>query len=324
MSVRGLARSAGAQIAKVRNRGPGRPKGEHRSAQHEGRPERARRTLPEYRHLMSGFAGLLSNLVTAATLLFLLGPVVIVLIISFSADSFLGFPPSGLSLRWYQNFFASDPTWLKAFWKSMRIAGMTMALAILLGTPAAIVLARLRLRHAPLIEALVLAPLLVSPMIIAVALYMQFAKVGLVGSSFGLVLGHCTLALPFVVMNVMVSARSLDLRLEQAAMNLGARPLLVARRVTLPLLMPGMLTGALFAFLVSFDDVVLSLFLSGIEPTLQKRMWDDLRLEISPTVAAASSVLILMTLVVFAIGALVNRRMAPRVAGAGGVDGEAG
>ena len=258
---------------------------------------------------MSGFAGFLSNAVTVATLLFLLGPVVIVLIISFSADSFLGFPPSGFSFRWYQNFFADDPTWMKAFWKSMRVASMTMILAILLGTPAAIVLARLKLRHAPLIEALVLAPLLVSPMIIAVALYMQFAKVGLVGSSVGLVLGHCALALPFVVMNVMVSARALDFRLEQAAMNLGARPLLVARRVTLPLLVPGMLTGALFAFLVSFDDVVLSLFLSGIEPTLQKRMWDDLRLEISPTVAAASSVLILMTLIVFAIGALVNKRM---------------
>jgi ABC-type spermidine/putrescine transport system permease subunit II len=268
---------------------------------------------------MSGFAGSLSTVVTLATLLFLLGPVVIVLIISFSADSFLGFPPSGFSLRWYHNFFAGDPTWLKAFWKSMRVASMTMVLAILIGTPAAIVLARLKLRHAPLIEALVLAPLLVSPMIIAVALYMQFAKIGLVGSSLGLVLGHCALALPFVVMNVMVSARGLDFRLEQAAMNLGAHPLLVARRVTLPLLVPGMLTGALFAFLVSFDDVVLSLFLSGMEPTLQKRMWDDLRLEISPTVAAASSVLIIMTLIVFAIGALVNRRMAQRIVGARGM-----
>jgi ABC-type spermidine/putrescine transport system permease subunit II len=269
---------------------------------------------------MSGVPGMLCNLVTAAALLFLLGPVVIVLIISFSADSFLGFPPSGFSLRWYHNFFAGDPTWLKAFWKSMRVASMTMALAILLGTPAAIVLARLRLRHAPLVEALVLAPLLVSPMIIAVASYLQFAKVGLAGTSFGLVLGHCVLAMPFVIMNVMVSARGLDFRLEQAAMNLGARPATVARRVTLPLLASGVLTGALFAFLVSFDDVVLSLFLSGIEPTLQKRMWDDLRLEISPTVAAASSVLILITIVVFVIGAVVNRRIARRSAIVPGAD----
>jgi len=280
-----------------------------------GRRVNARHTLPEYRPLMSGLPGAVLNLLTAVALVFLLGPVVIVLIISFSADSFLGFPPSGFSLRWYYNFFGGDPTWLKAFWKSMRIASMTMALAILLGAPAAIVLARLKLRHRPIIEALVLAPLLVSPMIIAVASYLQLAKVGLTGTSFGLVLGHCVLALPFVVMNVMVSARSLDFRLEQAAMNLGARPLVVAWRVTLPLLIPGILTAALFAFLVSFDDVVLSMFLSGIEPTLQKRMWDDLRLEISPTVAAASSVLILVTLVVFAIGAVVNRRMTQRIAG---------
>ena len=265
-------------------------------------------TQPLYRPLLRGVAGVAMNAVTVVVLLFLLGPIAVVLIIAFSADSYLAFPPSGFSLRWFETFFAGDPTWMEAFWRSLSVALPTAVFAVLLGTPAALAIARLRFRGRAATEYLLLAPLLISPMITAIGLYGQFAKLHMIGSTVSLVLGHAVLALPFVVMNVAVSARSLDPRLEQAAMSLGARPRTVLRRITLPLLAPGMIAAAFFAFLVSFDEVIVSLFLSGLDPTLQKRMWDDIRLEISPAVAAASVVLIVITLLGFAVGALALRR----------------
>jgi len=265
-------------------------------------------TQPLYRPLLKGVVGALVNVVTVLVLLFLLGPIAVVLVIAFSADSYLAFPPSGFSLRWFETFFHVDPTWMQAFWRSLTVAVPTAAFAVLLGTPAALAIARLRFRGRGAAEYLLLAPLLISPMITAIGLYGQFASLHLIGTTVALVLGHSVLALPFVVMNVAVSARSLDARLEQAAMSLGARPRTVLRRITLPLLAPGMVAAAFFAFLVSFDEVIVSLFLSGLEPTLQKRMWDDIRLEISPAVAAASVVLIAITLVAFAFGGLALRR----------------
>lgn len=263
---------------------------------------------PLYRPLLKGVVGTAINGITVLVLLFLIGPIVVVLIIAFSADSYLAFPPSSLSLRWFETFFSGDPTWMRAFWRSLSVAAPTAALALLLGTPAALAIARLRFRGRAGSEFLLLAPLLISPMITAIGLYGQFAQLHLIGTTVALVLGHTVLALPFVVMNVAVSAGSLDARLEQAAMSLGARPRTVLRRITLPLLAPGMVAAAFFAFLVSFDEVVVSLFLSGLDPTLQKRMWDDIRLEISPAVAAASVVLIAMTLMAFAAGAFAARR----------------
>jgi len=265
-------------------------------------------TQPLYRPLLRGVLGVVVNAVTLLVLVFLLGPIVVVLIIAFSADSYLAFPPSGLSLRWFETFFHGDPTWMESFWRSLSVALPTALLAVLLGTPAALAIARLRFRGRAAAEYLLLAPLLISPMITAIGLYGQFASLHLVGTTIALVLGHAVLALPFVVMNVAVSARSLDARLEQAAMSLGARPGTVLRRITLPLLAPGMVAAAFFAFLVSFDEVIVSLFLSGLDPTLQKRMWDDIRLEISPAVAAASVVLIAITLLAFLLGALAARR----------------
>ena len=265
-------------------------------------------TQPLYRPLLRGAVGAVINLVTVLVLVFLLGPIVVVLIIAFSADAYLSFPPSGLSLRWFETFFQGDPSWMRAFWRSLSVALPTAILAVVLGTPAALAIARLRFKGRAATEYLLLAPLLISPMITAIGLYGQFASLHIIGTTVALVLGHAVLALPFVVMNVAVSARSLDMRLEQAAMSLGARPRTVLRRITLPLLAPGMIAAAFFAFLVSFDEAIVSLFLSGLDPTLQKRMWDDIRLEISPTVAAASVVLIAITLLGFALAALALRR----------------
>ena len=261
-------------------------------------------TLPHYKSVTGGWTGAALNVVTVLGVLFLLLPIVVVLVISFSADPYLRFPPSGFSLRWYRNFFFEDPTWLAAAGRSFVVATATAVLSLALGTAAAMPLARHRFPGKGGIEALLLAPLIVSPMITAIALYGLFSSVKLVGTTAALVLSHAILALPYAVMNVSVSARALDERLELAARGLGAGPATVFRRVTLPLLLPGILAGALFAFLASFDEVVVALFLSGLEPTLQKRMWDDIRLEISPTVAAASTLLVAISVLCFVGGAL--------------------
>ena len=270
--------------------------------------------LPLYRSFGRGGLSAALDILTVLTLVFLLAPVVIVIIISFSADPYLQFPPSGFSFRWYKNFFINDPTWVRAAWKSSIVGSATALLATVLGTLVAVPLCRGAFRGSSLVEGLLLAPLIISPMITAVALYGFFAGLGLIKTSLALILGHSILALPYAVMNVSVSARALDPRLEQAALGLGARRFYVLRRVTIPLLAPGIAAGAFFAFLASFDEVVIALFLSGIDPTLQKRMWDDIRLEISPTVAAASTVVVTVSMLAFFAGVLLQRALSRRVA----------
>jgi putative spermidine/putrescine transport system permease protein len=264
-------------------------------------------TEPVYRTVAGGRVGFCLNVALGLVLLFLIAPIAVVAIISFSADPYLSFPPSGFSLRWYRVFFFGDPTWLAAASKSFYVASCTAILAVALGLPAAIPLVRQRSRGKGALELLLLAPLVVSPMVIAISLYGALAKFGLVGTSTGLIFGHTILALPYCILNIAVAVKSLDVRLEQAATSLGAGPFYVLRRVTVPLLLPGILAGGFFAFLVSFDDVVISLFLSGLDPTLQKRMWDEIRLEISPTVAAVSTLLVVGTALIFGTAILLRR-----------------
>lgn len=254
-----------------------------------------------YASFRQGAIGLALRATLFAVLLFLLIPIVIVVLISFSADDYLRFPPSGFSLRWYHTFFVKDPTWLEATQRSFVIGLIVCSIAGCLGTLVALPLVRRNFRGRSALEIVLLAPLLVSPMIIAIALYGYFSRAGIPLQSYGIVLGHVLLATPFVVLNVAVSIKSFDVRLEQAAMSLGARPIRVFLRVTLPSIASGLIGGTFFAFLASFDDVIVALFLSGSQPTLQKRIWDDIALEISPTVAAASTLLIVATVILLAV-----------------------
>lgn len=264
-------------------------------------------TQPHYSSLVRGPFGWLLNVCLVLAVIFLICPILIVTIISFSADAYLRFPPSGYSFRWYENFLFGDPSWLAASNKSLVAATLTAAVTVALAIPTALALVRSRIRGKGWLELVLLAPLLISPMISAIALYGWIAAFGFVGTMAGLVVGHVVLALPYAVLNVAISAKALDPRLEQAASSLGARDLQVFRRVTLPLLAPGIIAAGFFAFLTSFDDVIVSLFLSGREPTLQKRMWDEIRLEISPTVASASTLLIFLTIAMFLAIALIRR-----------------
>lgn len=246
-----------------------------------------------------------------AVVAFLIAPIFIFFPLSLSSAPFLEFPPRGLSLQWFQNYF-SRADWLSATRVSIEVGALTMVLATLLGTLAAIGLVRGRFLGSRLIIGFLISPSIVPTLIIAVALYFQFAKLYLIGTIVGLVLAHMVVALPLVIVVVSGALRSVDIRPEQAARSLGATPMTAFLKITLPAIKPGILTAAFFAFLASFDDLVLALFLSGTTATtLPKRMWDGIRWEIDPTIAAVSTLMITISMVLLAgslLASLKSRR----------------
>lgn len=247
----------------------------------------------------------------------LLAPILIIIPLSFSDSSFLAFPPEKWSTRWYENFF-NDPAWRESAMASMRVALAVTVCAVILGTAAALGLVRGKLRFKGLIAGLVVAPLIVPYVIVGLAVYAVALELGLTESTFGFVLVHTALAVPYVVVNVAAALATYDHRLEQAAQSLGANPVTTFRTVTLPIIAPSVGAGALFAFVTSWDEVVVSLFLSGpTMTTLPVKMWSGVRVQIDPTVAAVSSLLLLFTIAAFVLvglGRLLNSRRLNRLA----------
>jgi len=228
--------------------------------------------------------------------------------VSFSGAHYLSFPPPYLSLRWYQRFLGT-PSWRQAIAVSTQVAVLTMLFATALGLLAALALVRGRFRGKGVIYAVLLSPLIVPTIITAIGLYFFFVRLKATGSIFAMALGHTVLALPVVVIIMAAALQGFDIRLEQAALSLGASCLTALRRITLPLILPGLLSAALFAFLTSFDELLIPLFLSGVEvQTLTVRVWNSLVLEVDPTIAAVSSFLIGVTTVVLGASALLRGR----------------
>ena len=245
-------------------------------------------------------------------LLFLAAPIVIVVPLAFSSVDFLRFPPPSYSLRWFHNFF-SRRDWIEAAVNSFKIGLLTAVLATTLGTAATYGLVRGRSRRKDALYAFFISPMIVPNIVFALALYYLFSRLRMVGNMWSLVLGHTVLALPPVIIVLSASLQSVDYALEQAAMIHGAPRLRAFREVTLPLIFPGMITAALFAFLVSFDDLLIAVFLSGSSAvTLPKRMWDGVRLEIDPTVAAVALLVMLLPTLILIASALLKMRAASR------------
>ena len=241
-------------------------------------------------------------------LAFLALPIVVVIVVSFSSAAYLTFPPPTIGLRWYNAFFASDD-WLRSAWLSIWVAASVVVLATFLGTLAALGIARLPKALRVVASALILSPLIVPVIVVAIGIYYAFARYGLVGSPVGLILAHTCMAVPFVVTSVSASLSGIDPRLEQAALNLGATPIGAFFQITLPLIRPGVLAGALFAFITSFDELVVALFISGSGAvTLPRRMWDDLQYQIDPTIAAVSTLTIVLTIVLMGCAHLLRKR----------------
>jgi len=242
-------------------------------------------------------AGSVALRVMAFAVLFLLiAPVVIVAIVSFGDSTYLRFPPEKLSLRWYERFF-DDPKWMASIWVSVRVALIASVVATLLAIPASFSLVRGRFRMKAGVYAFVLSPLIVPVIITAIALYFFFVRIGGSGSILAMGLGHAVLALPMVVIIITATLQGFDERLEQAALSLGAGRLYAIRHVTLPLVAPGIFAASLFAFLISLDELLVPLFLSGIQlQTLSVKIWESIQYELSPVIAAVSTVLIGFTL----------------------------
>ncbi len=240
------------------------------------------------------------------TAIYLVAPVFVVVPTSFNSSSFLEFPPKQLSMRWYESFF-TDPAWVNSALNSLQIALWVTLLAVVLGTAAALAMVRGRYPLRAAVGALLLAPILVPYVILGLGVYALFLELGLTQTILGFVMVHTALAVPFVVINVSSALVSFDERLELAAMSLGANRLTTFLRITLPSILPSVAAGALFAFITSFDEVVTSIFLAGPDvSTLPVQMWSGVRVQIDPTVAAVSTMLLLITLALFSTAALVR------------------
>lgn len=245
-------------------------------------------------------------------LFYLIFPILVVVPLSFSSASYLSFPPPGFSLQWYENFFGRSD-WLSAARLSIWVGLTVMVLATALGTPAALGLVRGSFPGKKLINAFILSPLIAPAIIVAIGVYFFYALIGVVGNPLALVLAHTALAVPFVVINVSATLHGFDESLEYAAMNLGATPWNTFWQVTLPIIRPGVLAGAVFAFLSSFDELVVALFVSGTGAvTLPRKMWQSIRFEIDPTIAAVSTILIVLTSALF-LGAELLRQRSERL-----------
>jgi putative spermidine/putrescine transport system permease protein len=241
-------------------------------------------------------------------LAFLILPILIIVPLSFSSGTFLTFPLPGLSLRWYQEFFTSAP-WQLSLRNSLIVASATTALATALGTLAALGLTRARLPAQTLLMGLIVSPMVVPLVIVAVGVYFAYAPFGLTSSLLGLTLAHTALAAPFVVITVSATLQGFDPNQARAGASLGASPVVVFRRIILPLILPGVISGALFAFVTSFDEVVVALFVTGpAERTLPRQMFNGIRENISPVIAAAASFVILISVLLLTVLELLRRR----------------
>ena len=248
------------------------------------------------------------TIVAALVLLYLVFPILVVVPLSFSAGTYLSFPPPGFSLRWYENFL-SRSDWLGAASLSLWVGGAVMVSATALGAPAALALVRSSFPGKDLLTGFIISPLIAPVIIVAIGIYFFYARLGLVGNPFALVIAHTALAVPFVVINVSATLQGFDERLEQAAMNLGATPWRTFWQVTFPIIRPGVLAGALFAFISSFDELVVALFVSGTSAvTLPRKMWESIRFEIDPTIAAVSTILVVLTGALFLSAELLRQR----------------
>jgi putative spermidine/putrescine transport system permease protein len=241
-------------------------------------------------------------------LLFLIAPILAIMPLSFNSETFFSYPMPGYSLRWYEDFFTND-RWQGALRLSLLLAFLTTILATTLGTLAALGLSRGNIPFRASIMAVLISPMIVPIIISALGMFFFYAKLDLLGTLPGLVLAHTALATPFVVITVTATLSSFDRTLMRAGESLGASPSTVFFRVVMPLILPGMISGALFAFVTSFDEVIAVIFIAGPEQrTLPRQMFSGIRELISPTITAAASVLIVISTLMLVTVELLRRR----------------
>ena len=243
-----------------------------------------------------------------AILLFLIAPILAIMPLSFNSETFFSYPMPGYSTKWYVDFFTNE-RWQKALRLSFVLAFATTILATTLGTLAALGLSRGNLPGRASIMAVLISPMIVPVIISALGMFFFYARWGLTGTLAGLILAHTALATPFVVITVTATLSSFDRTLMRAGASLGAPPRTVFFKVVMPLILPGMISGALFAFVTSFDEVVVIIFIASPEQnTLPRQMFSGIRELISPTITAAATVLVLISTAMLVTVELLRRR----------------
>jgi putative spermidine/putrescine transport system permease protein len=265
---------------------------------------------------MPRWRAVLLHAYVATMCVLLLAPIVIVVVLAFSGDGYLRFPPTSLSLQWFARFFG-DPQWQRALLSSLVIGAIACIVSTTIGFFAAYAFLRTEFRGKKLLLSLMLTPIIVPSIITAIAMYYLAGKLGLIGNFLWLGLCHAIIAMPIVLLILLSALHAIDPNLERAALGLGASRTRVFCRVVLPIALPGILSAALFAFLASFDELLISLFLAGVHAqTLPVRIWNSLNLQVEPTIAAVSAFLIAVTALILVteaalrLGAGLRRRRA--------------
>lgn len=245
--------------------------------------------------------------------LWLVAPTLVVIPLAFTGQQSLVFPPRSWSLRWFGNFFA-DPTWIGGLLNSLQVAALTAVVATVFGTMAAFALSRTRFRGKAAAGALVVSPMVVPAVVFGVGIYAIFLKLHLVGTFLGFTLAHTALALPFVIVPVSSVLAGFDTNLERAAAICGATRLRTFLQVTMPVVAPGVLSGFMFAFVTSFDEVVVSMFVSSpYLQTLPVKMYASVLRDVDPTIAAAATLIIVITSTLIGAALLITARRSRRV-----------
>ncbi|WP_417661044.1 ABC transporter permease [Pseudomonas sp.] len=250
-------------------------------------------------------------------LFFLIMPILVIIPLSFNTEPFfsftkgmLTFQPEAYSLRWYSAIF-SDPKWILAIQNSFFIGICATIIATVLGTCAAVGLARDDMPARRLITALLLSPMIVPLIITAAGMFFFYSDLGLAGNYLGVILAHAALGTPFVIITVTATLAGFDYSLVRAGLNLGARPVRVFWDIIMPLIRPGVISGALFAFITSFDEVVVILFMAGPQQrTIPRQMFSGLREQINPSILAIATLLIILSIIMLVTIELLRRRSA--------------
>jgi putative spermidine/putrescine transport system permease protein len=264
--------------------------------------------IPSYATRLERLAYVVLVIFCIFVFLFLIAPILVIMPLSFSSEPWFTYPLPGVSLRWYQDLIYDD-RWRLAIQNSVIVAIFSTLIATTLGTIAALGLSRGNVPFSGLIMSVLISPMIVPVVIVAVAMFFGFASVGLNNSYIGLILAHAVLGTPFVIITVTATLAGFDRSLARAAASLGAPPITTFRLVTMPMIAPGIISGALFAFITSWDEVVVALFLSSPEQrTLPKQMFSGIREQISPTITAAATCLVILAALLMAVMELLRRR----------------
>ena len=276
---------------------------------------RYRRYLPPYLTPMQVLWHFTFRVICGAIFVFLITPILVVMPLSFNAQDFftftpemLRFDPAGYSLKHYEDFFTSSE-WQQALRNSLLIAPVATLLSVSFGTLAAIGLSSEHVPFRRAIMAVLISPMIVPLIISAAGMYFFYSRIGLQGTYMGVVLAHAALGIPFVIITVTATLVGFDRSLTRAAANMGADPVTTFFRVQMPLILPGVISGGLFAFITSFDEVVVVLFVgSASQQTLPWQMFTGLREQISPTILAVATILVIISIILLTVVEMLRRR----------------